>query len=249
MNKMSLERKIECGMVGRIIEVDEAKKFLKELAGIPLSDLLWERPELYQNAVEKLGLKDGPEEEGPIPTYGEACRAFTQKNKKEAGSKALVKVLEAFSWWFLDKLGETMPDIEDDFPCVSAHPAGEKVKRERLEERIERAYQAAGEQKSKEMERIDNPYSRCNKKGYKIGEATAFLVDNINLKEYFEALALLTGKEADRELPLELFPEHSACENMTISEALDWNCLCDELLSERTYELLVVPFSKIQQSL
>lgn len=84
-------------------------------------------------------------------------------------------------------------------------------------------------------------YAKAGRLGYTGVWTCFFFLGNVNMKEYFQALSLLTGNKKDAEIPHILLPY----KNRTILNLLSEQEPEEDVLYEKIYRMVIEPFSKL----
>lgn len=259
MKQTSLERKILCGQANRVADAEVAKIFLEAAAMQPLNEFFQEDQKLA-NYIEHVLEKAEDEKEQADPqnmgnrdmlTYGRVCGRLAEKHK--SGEMVDILVIDAVTCGLVKYQRENLSGRRRKNGRAPESDQGKGgFKRESLDCRLERAKKTVKEEKAQERnERQPSAkslaccYSDIEEKQEISVASMVFVINHINMREYFQALSLITGKEEDAHIP-ETLP---FCENMTIKELLDAEYDPDEMSCERVYTFLIEPFAKIDAQL
>lgn len=258
MKRTSLEQKILCAQADRVADAEVAKVFLEMAAMRPLIDYFRKNWRIGRYVMNGIG-KDWTEslwngESDGLVTYGRLCEMLVRKREKgEPIDNLLLRA--AACRYVKDKRGSVpikgdsgtakTDDREGSFQRESLNDRDRSFRRESLDGRLERAKKAAKEEKAQKEQQgkmsLSGYYAWLEEEPEASAEGVAFFVNHINMREYFQALSLLTGEAGDAKIP-EILP---SSENLTVEEALDEEGLSDGAYQERIYVLLIEPFAKI----
>lgn len=183
-------------------------------------------------------------------TYGRACLNFAEKYGKDGRADA--ELVQAFTYIYKKMRNGVFPDA-GSVEAKQEQEADSTEGSPKLEARLDRAGERARKakkRKKEEEEKGEKPksgtlYSRLGKEALSGVEADFFLINNINMKEYFQAVSVITEKDEDAGIP-DALPFD---ENLTIEEMLLKECDSEETYLARIYMLLIEPFAKIQKKL
>ncbi len=201
-------------------DVNVAKAFIREAADEPFKNCFKGRPAFYEHVLRELGMERELENiwvtEADIEEQKRKYGSFTY-----CGACRKLMADRQNGWEASASVIEAFADVYRDI-------------RNRQEKRI-----------TETCARDASPYVRAKKTGYTGTELCFFLVGNINMKEYFQALSFITQKEADARIPDAL----PSCEDQTIIELLDQADYRSDTFLEWVRILLIEPFAGIYDAL
>ena len=197
-------------------DVNVAEAFIREAANEPFKNCFKGRPVYYRHVLSGLGMERDLENrwvtEADIEEQKRRYDAFTYC---EACQKLIVDSQNG--WEAEASVIEAFADIYRD------------IKRRQ-------------EERSREIGiRAVSPYVWAKEIGCTGTELCFFLVGNINMKEYFQALSFVTRNEEDARIPERLPP----CEDQTMMELLEQADDGSDTFLERVRILLIEPFARI----
>ncbi len=252
MKRTSLERKILCSRENRVADAEVAKVILERAAGRALREYfekdhrsgnyvvgeLW--PEKFQEWLRH--------ERDSEFTYGGMCRKFVEKYQggEEMDDGYLLMRLMTGKYTGGGKLYSAQ-SAEKNKSAQPAEHETQVFKRESLENRLMRVKKAEEEKTQgaggivPPQRKLSEYYAWMEKEPETSVRGDVFAVNHINMREFFQALSLITGKREDAVLPETL----AFGENLNIEEVLEAGGGVDERYWERLYMLLIEPFAKI----
>lgn len=232
-------------------DVNIAAVFLEEAAATPFSDCFEGRPLLYEYVLMALGMEreledrwvsdeDIAEQEKRFHSFtcSQACRRLAENDRN--GWKAEFPVLRGFISIYLDLLAQ-----EDRnaylYRIDRKRKRSVRNTRKCLEEQLRDAAEREKNRPKPPVQERETLYAKAGRLGYTGAWTCFFFLGNVNMREYFQALSLLTGNKEDAEIPHLLLPYR----NQTILNLLAEQEPDEDVLYEKIYRMVIEPFSKL----